>query len=164
MKRNLIIFCLCITAVIFFAKNYGQATEITAPVSVYHIDRRLFRLVPIEYIPHSEKRSEIAREIISEILTKGSENSEILPLLSSATEGISVRLKNDTAFIDIKPCLLEFSAKNAETERLIIYQLVNSLTTIEGVTKVEFSLCGKKEKSFLGFLDMRDIFTPEYDL
>ncbi len=164
MKRNLIIFCLCITAVIFFAKNYGQAIQNSESVSIYHIDRKLFRLVPVDYIPKSRSSTAIAREIIQEILEKGEKNPEILTLLSNATDKISVKIEKDTAYVDLTPTISDFSHKNAETEKLLVYQMVNSLSSIEGVEKVEFTLSGKKEDRFLGFLDMRDIFTPEYDL
>ena len=73
-------------------------------------------------------------------------------------------MKKNKAYVDISSDIAGNAEKNPENERLIIYQIVNSMTSVDGVEQVLFTIDGKVEKKFMGFLDMREIFTPNYDI
>ena len=45
---------------------------------------------------------------------------------------------------------------------LIVYQIVNSLTSIDGIDNVRFTVDGKVKKEYAGFIDMRETFIPDY--
>ena len=51
---------------------------------------------------------------------------------------------------------------NRDLEYLFVYQIVNSLTSIEGIDAVNFKIDGKIQKKFKGFVDMREVFVPDY--
>ena len=49
-----------------------------------------------------------------------------------------------------------------DIEKLFIYQVVNTLTSIKGIRFVKFTIDGEIHKNFLGFYDMRDVYSYTY--
>ena len=45
---------------------------------------------------------------------------------------------------------------------LMVYSIVNSLTEIDGIVNVRFTIDGRVQKDFVGYLDMRETFIPDY--
>ena len=45
---------------------------------------------------------------------------------------------------------------------MMVYSIVNSLTNIDGIVNVRFTVDGERQKDFLGFVDMRETFIPDY--
>lgn len=162
MKKIFVLFCLSLTAIVYFSAGAGQAVRVNEPAQIYYVDRRLHHLIPIDYISKSSNPQKIAREITENLILGKSDNSEILQLLPRTENSIKVDVKKNTALVDLSSELCEKIVKNPENERLIVYQLVNSLTSIEGIDTVQFTIGGKTKRDFLGFLDMREIFTPDY--
>jgi hypothetical protein len=68
----------------------------------------------------------------------------------------------NTAYVNLLGELSSHINKNPETEGLVIYQIVNSLTSIDGIDYVRFTIDNEVKKHLLGFLDMREIFTADY--
>ncbi len=164
MKKIFVLFCLSLSAIVFFSDGMGQAVNVTEPAQIYYVDRRLHRLIPVDYISKASTPKKIAREITENIIIGKSDNSEILQLIPQIENSIKVNVRKNTAFVDLSPELSEKIVKNPETERLIVYQLVNSLTSVDGINTVQFTIGSKTKRDFLGFLDMREIFTPDYDI
>lgn len=164
MKKNFVVFCLFLSVLIYFSAGGRQAETVgTAQnVSVYYIDRRLHRLIPTEYTPKSSETENIAREITEAVISKKRNNSEILHLLPKDKKCVTVRVRKNTAFVNLSSAICDTVEKSPENERLIIYQIVNSLTSAEDITSVCFTIDGKRKRDFFGYLDMREIFTPDY--
>lgn len=157
--KNFIIFTLCFTLFVLGIKIGGQA-QTTQNVKIYYIDRTLRTFVPMPFSPKSKSAEKIASEIIAEIARKDGRSGAI-SLIPDRQKDISAEISGSVATIDIANDLAEILPKNRETEQLFIYQLVNSICTIEGVSTVRFTIGGQSQKSFLGFFDMREIFTPK---
>ena len=51
---------------------------------------------------------------------------------------------------------------NRDIEKLFIYQIVNTLTSIKGIRFVKFTIDGVIHKDFIGFYDMRDTYKFTY--
>lgn len=164
MKKIFVLFCLSLAAIVYFCTVGGQAAKEKNAVQIYYVDRRLHRLVPVDYIPKSVSTKGIAREITEKLISPNSDNPEILRLLPYTEDSITVDIKDTTALIDLSSELVYNIEKNIETERLVIYQLVNSLTSIDGIDTVRFTIDKSQQRKFLGFLNMHEIFTPNYDI
>lgn len=166
MKKKFYIPLLSLALAGFFIFGQGQAftrSSSEASCSVYFVDRQLHRLIPTPILP--EKNAEkTANKIINEIISGRDKNTAILRLIPNIKDGISVKVSEDTAYVDLSASLTNFINKNGETERLIIYQIVNSLISVDGINSVQFTIGGTVRKDFMGFLDMREIFTANYNI
>ena len=58
--------------------------------------------------------------------------------------------------------LLKTSRKAHSKNTTAAATIVNSLTSIDGIVKVKFTIDGKPQKNFKGFIDMREAFIPDY--
>ncbi len=157
MKRMLFFCCLCF--LVIFGLSYQSKKEHTAPVSeIYYTDRVLRRLVPMPLVlPDDTKKA--ADEMINAIIDGKDYNRDILRLFPKKRDCITVTVSGDTAYVNLSGQLREAVPKTREAEYLAIYQIVNSLTSINGITNVRFTVDGDTCKNFLGFLDMREVFT-----
>lgn len=166
MKKNFLISLFCLALAGFFIFNQGQAfidSDSDSSCSIYFVDRQLHRLIPTPILPEKNAKK-TAEKIIDEILLGRDKNTAILRVIPNIKNSISVKLSDDTAYVNLSGALPSFISKNSETEKLIIYQIVNSLVSVDGINYVQFTIDGKEEKNFLGFLDMREIFTPNYNI
>lgn len=160
MKKTFSILLICLLAG-FFIWSQGQAKTDTEECRIYFVDRRLHRLIPLHF-PTSRTPEKTAKEMISEIIEGRDSNHEILRLFPAIQDSITVRVSGYTAHVNLSSELALHINKNAENERLFIYQIVNSLTSIDGIDYVQFTIDNEVKKEFLGFLDMREIFTADY--
>jgi hypothetical protein len=58
--------------------------------------------------------------------------------------------------------MVEAHPEGRELELLTIYSIVNSLTGIEGISTVRFTINHEITKDFMGYVDMRETFIPDY--
>ncbi len=165
MKKIFVLFCLCLSACAFFTFLGGQAQKTeTQQHKIYYVDRKLHRLIPTDFEASSNSSEKIAREIVKNIIKGKDYNNEILRIIPDTKDAVKVRIKKDTAYIDISGDIKNHITKNAETERLFVYQLVNSITSVPEIEFVKFTIDGDVQKDFLGFLDMREVFKANYDI
>lgn len=159
--KKIAIILLCLVAG-FFLFNQGQAetSKDTEECYIYFVDRRLHRLIPLPFSP-LRTPEKTAKKIVSDIIDGKGSNPEILRLFPEIQDCISVRVISSTAYVNLLGTLSSHMNKNLETERLFIYQIVNSLTSITGIDYVRFTIDNETKKDFLGFLDMREIFTAD---
>lgn len=162
MKKSFSILLICLLAG-FFIFCRGQASTDTEECRIYFVDRQLHRLIPLPLSP-LKTPEKTAKEIVSALIAGKDSNPEILRLIPDIKDSVTVELSANIAQVNLLGELIEHINKNAETERLVIYQIVNSLTSIDGIDYVQFTIDNQVKKDFLGFLDMREIFTADYDI
>lgn len=75
-----------------------------------------------------------------------------------------VKIKDNTAIVDIKKGFIKNKPGNKTHGLLAVYSIVNSLTSIEEIDTVKFLIDGKVDKGFISGLDMRETFIPDYYL
>ncbi len=77
-------------------------------------------------------------------------------------DNMSVSVKDTCATVNL---VRSSYAKISERDELmLVYSIVNSLTSDGSIITVEFTVNGKKQKNYAGFLDMRETFIPDYDI
>ena len=160
MKKIISIILICLLTG-FFIWDQGKALPDTEECRIYFVDRRLHRLIPLPF-PQSKTSQKTAEEMVSSLILGKDHNTEILRLIPNIKDSISVKISSNKANVNLSGELLQHINKNPETEKLFVYQIVNSLTSINGIEYVQFTIDKQVQKSFLGFLDMREIFTADY--
>ena len=163
--KKLILAVLLIAVASFYSfkdKELVTVSKDNIP-QIFFVDRKLHRLISHDF-PEDGNPDTLCKKLVNNIISGRDENREILRLIPNEKGIISVKVKNDSAYVDLSETLISKISKNPENERLVVYQLVNSLTSVDGINYVTFTIDGKSRKDFLGFLDMREIFTPNYDI
>ena len=165
MKKlfSLSLVFLIVTGFFIFNQNRTSIASDKSECQLYFVDRQLHRLVPTVFIPEKSPEK-TAKKMVSELILGRDKNNAILRIIPNIEDGISVKVKGDTAQVNLLGDLAKHINKNAETEKLFIYQIVNSLTSVDGIKYVRFTIDSETKKDFVGFLDMREIFTADYDI
>lgn len=157
--RIIYLFYLIVITLMGCVKGLDTVTE-PANITVYFADRQMFKLVPVSYNIDSCTAEKQCRRIIEELTYDRGYNSNIRQILPE--DSVNVKVDDGVVTVNIRSgCFVE-TDKNRKFEELIVYQLVNSLSSVDGVSRVEFLIDGKKEKNFFGFIDMREAFIPDY--
>ena len=88
--------------------------------------------------------------IINELI-KGTKEKSHQSLLSSKTVLMSVDIEDNICYLNFKSGFIKDNAGSAEHESLVIYSIVNSLTELESINRVQFYMDGKRVESFGSF-------------
>lgn len=94
------------------------------------------------------KQNEVLEKRIIEELIKGPSTQHLSPTISQLTKVNSVTVKNGTAVVDLSEEFITKSPGGSESEELAIYSVVNTMTDLIYVDKVQFLIDGKVRKIF----------------
>ena len=162
-KKVYLIYGLYIAVIsLLLAMNVFADTKELSEPEVYFVDSDMFRLVSVDFPCTKESRQKQAEAVISELISGKDKNKKITRMIPKDEECLLVKIKDDTAYVDIKEESVDKFPDGRVSEVLTVYQIVNSLTSIDGVVKVKFTIGGKTKKEFKGFIDMRETFIPDY--
>ena len=92
---------------------------------------------------------------------KGKDNDLIYPTINSETKIISVSVKDGICYVNLNSSFLALS--NNVTVDTAIYSLVNSLTELPGISKVQFAVDGETEVK-LGDKTLSTLFERNLDI
>lgn len=160
MKKVIFVFIILIglgIAIVSFGTNIP-----TTEVKIYFTDAQVLKLIPVRtQIPKltSEQQAKI---VIKELIKGHDDNLKIKRTIPDIDGCMSVTVKNNIAYVDIKQSMIENHSDGRDIELLTVYSIVNSLINIEGISNVRFTINGKSQKDFMGYLDMRETFIPDY--
>ncbi|MCC8169462.1 MAG: GerMN domain-containing protein, partial [Oscillospiraceae bacterium] len=139
----------------------GDSPDFTA-VKIYFVDSEMLRLLPIEtYIPNSSAQHQ-AKTVLNELIRGRDDNPKIKRVIPDIEGCMTVKVKDGAAYIDISKEMAEAVPESRDLELLTIYSIVNSITSVEGISTVRFTIDKQVTKDFSGFLDMRETFIPDY--
>lgn len=89
--------------------------------------------------------------VVSELI-KGPEKDELYPTIPEGTKILSVETKEGTCFVNLSQ---EFKSKHpggSAGETMTIYSIVNSLTELDTIDKVQFLIEGQKVEVFIHYI------------
>lgn len=132
-------------------------------VELYFVDSEMLRLIPNKvYIDSKKSVEKTAKMVIAELIKGKDNNPKILRTIPKIKNGLTVKVKNDTAYVNLSKKFVQAHSDNSIHETLTVYSIVNSLASVEGITKIKFTIDGKSEEHFKGRIDMRETFVPDY--
>lgn len=159
--RVLYLIYLIIITVVGFIPAKRTSTDMNK-ITIYFADKQMMRLVPVDYYISSKKPQKCAEIVIAELVKERDYDSNIKRILPADEDALSVDVKNDIAVVDLKSISFSNMEKGKLQEQLIVYQLVNSLSSIDGIKRVKFLIDGDAKKELFGFMDMREAYIPDY--
>lgn len=134
----------------------------TMEVKLYFVDAGKMKLIPVSAnICRTDEENE-AKAVINALIAGRDSNPKIRRLIPDIKRCMSVKVTGNTAYVNITQKMIDAHPEGRDLEMLAVYQIVNSLTSIEGITRVRFKINGQTQKNFMGYLDMRETFIPDY--
>ncbi len=160
--KHLIMFAAAIIIAIaaIIGGNGGDREYVTA--QIYVVDASLICLISLDCDLVENDTSVMASEMLTKLIDGFDDNRKIRRIMPEKRQAMSVKVEGRTAFVNLRTKYFEQLPQNKEFEQLFIYQTVNSLTSIDGIDYVRFTVDGEVRKKFAGFFDMREIFSPDY--
>ena len=136
----------------------GAKTEI----DVYYVDSAMNRLLPYtEEIPESDKLH-MARSAVECIIRGRDDNEGIRRLIPNIPDCVTVNVEDNIAYVNLSSAISDELPSSGDIEKLIIYQLVDTITGIRGIRFVKFTVDGNIHKDFMGYYDMRETYKFVY--
>ena len=104
----------------------------------------------------------IEQYIINELIN-GPSDGALHSLLSKKTVLLSVDVEGNSCYLNFKSGFLKDNSGSPEHEELVIYSIVNSITELEDIARVQFDMDGKRVESF-GSVRIKDQMSRNEDL
>jgi len=125
------------------------------PVSLYFANDDNTKLkLEIRYVPLEEAKKSVnnlASIIVKELIKGPAKGSTLKPTIPEGTELRSpVKIEAGVATVDLTKAFKENHPGGKAAERMTIFSIVNSLTELKEIQKVQFLIEGKTEKEFKG--------------
>jgi len=131
-------------------------------VTLYFGDKDAMYLVP-ETRTVDKKDGTLEAAVVAELL-KGPQKEGSVPTIPEGTRVLSVTVDNGVVYVDFSKEFQTQHPGGSAGEIMTIYSVVNTLTGIPGVEKVQFLLEGEKQESILGHMDTTVPIEPDSNL
>ena len=164
MKKIITSLSIIALAIVLCGNIFIKRDIKNIDAQIYYVDHSMLRLIPINVNLGKTSTKVAAEEMLKKLIEGRDENSKILRVIPDIDNCMSVKIKNNTAIVDIKNKFIKNKPENKIHGLLAVYSIVNSLTSIEGIDTVKFHIDGKEDKGFVSGLDMRETFIPDYYL
>lgn len=164
MKKIVTSILIIILALILCGNIITKRDTKNFDAKIYYVDHTMLRLIPVNVDIQNTTTKGAAKEVINKLVEGRDKNSKILRVLPNEEKCMSVTIKDNMAIVDLKENFIKNKPTNRLHGLLAIYQIVNSLTSINGIDTVKFYIDGKEDKGFVSGLDMRETFIPDYYL
>lgn len=102
-------------------------------------------------------------EYVIEELIKSAQTEEVTTAIPQGTQLISADVKNGVCTVDLSKAFITNRPGTAAEQRLMVYSLVNSITELENVEYVRFTVEGKSVNEY-EYIDISDSFTAFDDI
>lgn len=152
--------------------GYLTDQDINLPTDTYNSEMRevtLYFPPKSEYTLQKEVRSirvtdqqPLAQYIINELI-KGPQTEGLEGILSKDTVLLSVETVNNICFVNFRASFLDKNTGTAEAEKTVIFSIVDSLTELEVIDRVQFLMDGKRVDSF-GNINISGMFGRDESL
>ncbi|MGM9937151.1 MAG: GerMN domain-containing protein [Candidatus Ornithomonoglobus sp.] len=119
-------------------------------VVLYFGDRSSTQLVKETRTIKITDQQPIEQYIINELI-KGPDDKTMQPVLSKSTVLMSVDVEDNICYLSFRSSFLKENAGDSNHERQVIYSIVNSLTELNTISRVQFYMDGKRVDSFGSF-------------
>ena len=119
-------------------------------VALYFYDENAEYLMEEDRNITASNNDSIEKYVVEELI-KGPTQKGLVATLDKESKLISVQTKDKTCFVNFSSDFIDKNTGGSTKEAGAIYSIVNSLTELDGIDKVQFLIEGKKADSFGGF-------------
>lgn len=101
---------------------------------------------------------ELGRYVVEELI-KGPLSDSLKKTVPPETKVLDIKVVDKVCYVDFSSDFILKHSGGTSQELLTIYSIVNSLTSLDGIEKVQFLIDGEKQTSFKGTIDFSVQFT-----
>ena len=120
-------------------------------ITLYFADEDGAALVAEERKITINEKEKIEMQAIKELI-KGPEGKDKNRTIAAETKILSIETKEGVCFVNLSQEFIARHPGGTMGEQLTIYSIVNTLTALEGIEKVQFLVEGQKNESFIHML------------
>lgn len=132
-------------------------------VTLYFLNGEGVKLVP-EQRNIEVKQSQTLEYQIVQQLVGGPEDEDLRAAIPKNTEVKDIKTEEGICYVNLSASFVDNLSGNANDEKLVIYSIVNSLTELNTVNKVQFLIDGEKVSEFKGHYDFSKTFERDESL
>lgn len=99
-------------------------------------------------------------KLVVEQLIEGPRNSEYKATMSAETKLLTISVVDEVCYVNLDTSVNEQKAE--VTEEVLLYSIVNSLTELDHVSKVQISLNGETQGKLRYVYDLSNMYEPDY--
>ena len=159
MRR--IISVIMLYGIMVMVSSCSRVSDVAkTTVRLYFVDSELSRLLPYEAEIAEGDPGQMAQAAMDKLTEGRDDNKKIRRLLPR--KRLWVRVSGDVAYVDLPSDIAEAVPQSRDIERLIIYQITDTLTDLKGIRFVRFTVDGEERKELMGFFDMREAYKYRY--
>ena len=162
MKKIVFVLFVLLFGLIVGGNYTPDAKTEKMTAKIYYIDRSMQRLIPVEFTKKSTSKQEFAKSVVKKLVEGNDKNKKIMRIIPKNKSSIKVNVIKNTAYVDLKKEFTDNLSDNRNHNVLAVYQIVNSLSSIDGIDYVKFTFDGEVEKGFISKFDMREAFSANY--
>lgn len=162
MRRLVFLFIILSGGVFFAISCAGRDDVPVSPARIYYVDSGINMLLPYETELVEASAQYRAQSLIDKLIEGQDDNDKIRRIIPKEKGCITCRVDGMTAYVDVKSSIRKKLTDSRDIERLFIYQITDTLTSVKGIRYVRFTVDGEVHKNFMGYYDMRETYTFSY--
>lgn len=161
--KKIIFALIMLTGITCFVIACSRREEVpTVETEIYFVDSEMNRLLPYsEDIIDADTEHQVSA-VVDRLIAGHDDNTKIRRLLPDKRSCINTRVNDNIVYVDLSSEIADELPCSRDIEKLVIYQIVDSLTRVKGVRFVKFTIDGEEKQDFMGFYDMRNTFKYTY--
>ncbi len=128
----------------------GRENQTEKFITLYFTDKTGKKLLP-ETRKATMTDNSLEKTIINELI-KGPVSEGFEPTLPKSTKLLGVETTEEICFVNLSSSSMSKIEKGSQKERIAVYSIVNSITRIAGIEKVQILIDGKKSENDISHL------------
>ncbi|MGM9936129.1 MAG: GerMN domain-containing protein [Candidatus Ornithomonoglobus sp.] len=161
--KKIIFALIMVTGITCFVIACSRREEVpTVETEIYFVDSEMNRLLPYnEDIIDADTEHQVSA-VVDRLIAGHDDNTKIRRLLPDKRSYISTKVSDNIVYVDLSSEIADELPCSRDIEKLVIYQIVDSLTRVKGIRFVKFTIDGAVKQDFMGFYDMRNTYKYIY--
>lgn len=147
----------------FVDNSGGQINEYAeADIILYYANKKGNKLKQTMKTIVYDQNIPLEKVVIEQLIKGPSSGKDLYPTLPENTKLISVTVKDSICYVNFDEEFLKL--ENEVSEKVQIYSVVNSLAELATVSKVQISINGVTDKTFVESIDFNTVFERNLDI
>ncbi|MGN0183300.1 MAG: GerMN domain-containing protein [Candidatus Ornithomonoglobus sp.] len=161
--KKIIFALIMVTGITCFVIACSRREQVpTVKTEIYFVDSEMNRLLPYsEDIIDADTEHQVSA-VVDKLIAGHDDNTKIRRLLPDKRSYISTKVNDNIVYVDLSSEIADELPCSRDIEKLVIYQIVDSLTRVKGIRFVKFTIDGEVKQDFMGFYDMRNTYKYIY--
>jgi len=165
-KKVLFMIALFIVSGVFFSVHAMQE-KVQTTETIYTVDNQSFILFADKATIDYEKGNidDKANHLMEALEASVNFSMQDDGLFPNVKNGITVHVDKKTAIVNFSKDFVENHCGGTLSEKMTIYSIVNTLTSLPEINKVNFLVNGKKDGELCGHMDLNLTYTfsPQFN-